>query len=104
MVRITKKDGHFVCKVFVAPSHVSRSIAQQMAEAMEMRLFEEAASVGVTAFLKKLVKVNGEYFGVVVVECSDPVTVNRIVRKVESRTVKAGTKIMSLVRSEIGKI
>ena len=95
------RDGFSIYRMFVAPSHVSDSIASEISNKAEEKLFEIADARGVNAFIKRLVRRNGEYKAIVIIESEDEDLVAGILNEVESQTVKMGLKIINLLKDEL---
>lgn len=98
---LTRRDNCFIYRMFIAPSYVSHNLAVEIARRAEQRLFEVATENSVNAFVKRVVRRGGEYNAVVVVECSNRILVEKIIKEVEARTVSMGLKIINLLKNEL---
>lgn len=98
---VSVRDGVSMCRMFIAPSHVSVNLASEISRMVEEKLFEVAADHNVNAFLKKVVRRNGEYRAVVVVESEDRGLSEKVISGVESKTVKLGLNIIDLLKKEL---
>ena len=87
--------------MFIAPSYVSHDLAVEIARRAEQRLFEVAVENSVNAFVKRVVRRNGEYNAIVVVESQNRVLVEKVIKEVEARTVRMGLKIINLLKHEL---
>ena len=90
-----------MCRMFIAPSHVSDNLASEISRMVEEKLFEVAAAHDVNAFLKRVVRRKGEYRAVVVVESEDRDLSEKVIGGVESKTVKLGLNIIDLLKKEL---
>ncbi len=101
MLSLTCRETSFVYRMFIAPSYVSYNLAVEIARRAEQRLFEVAVENSVNAFVKRVVRRNGEYNAIVVVESQDRILVEKVIKEVEARTVKMGLKIINLLKYEL---
>lgn len=98
---VSVRDGVSIGRMFIAPSHISDSIASEISRIAEEKLFEVAEANKVNAFLKRVVRRKGEYRAVVVVESPDREVSEKVIKDVEAKTVRMGLNIIDLLKKEI---